>query len=191
MVNIFSILIHTFNWIGKFLQPFCESTTVNDGEKDSILFRLWDLESETSEAISFKLSSVCCLCFGIELTIGLEWSLDCKEDPECTKFKQWSCCLLFLKVLGLITILDSVLSFTLFSSSLESSSKKILDNFFFERAQFCPIFICFSFTERRVLNFFFPFAKQSSVIKLKSTDTSSLDWLLQDSSSLTQKLSSK
>lgn len=164
-----STLIHTFNWTGK---SFFDSTVVNDVEVHSILLLLCGLKSQTSETLSCKLSVVCCLSFGNRLTIKLEWSLDCKEDPEGTKFKQWSCCLLFLTMLRLPTILDSLLSFTLFSSSLESSGKIILDNFFFECAQFCLISTCLSFTARRVLYFLLPSAKQSSFIKLKSTHTS-------------------
>lgn len=191
MKTFSSTLIHTFKWTGNLLQSFCEPIAVTDGDTDSILLWLWGLESETLETVSFELSSVCCLCFGTWATTGLEWSLGCKEDPESTEFQQQPCCLLSVTVLGLATVMDSLLSFTLFSSSLESSSKIILDNFFFE-CSLCLIFICFSFTARRVLYFLLPLAKQSSVIKLKSTRTSSsLDWLLQDSSSWTQKLSSK
>lgn len=176
--GFFSGLIHTFNWTGNFLQSSCAPTAVNNDEADSVFVRLWGLKSETSESGTFKLGGVCCLWCSNWLSTGWEWSLDCSEDPGGT-------------VLGLTTVLDSCLSFTSFSSSLESSSKIILDNLFFERAQFCLIFICFSFTARRVLYFLLSFVSQSSVIRLKSTQTSSLDWLSQDSSSSTQKLSSK
>lgn len=188
MKAFFSNLIQTFNWNENFLQSFGVSTVVNDGKVDPILLRLWGLQSKTSETVSFKFSSVCCLCVGDWLTVGLDWSLDCNEDPPDTKCKQCSCCLLLLTVLELTTTLDSLLSFTMISSSLESSAKIILDNFFFECAQFCLIFICF--TACRVLYFLLSFAKHSSFIMLKSIHTSSLDWLLQDSSSSTQKLSS-
>ena len=176
--GFFSGLIHTFNWTGNFLQSSCAPTAVNNDEADSVFVWLWGLKSETSESGTFKLGGVCCLWCSNWLPTGWEWSLDCSEDPGGT-------------MLGLTTVLDSCLSFTSFSSSLESSSKIILDNLFFERAQFCFIFICFSFTARRVLYFLLSFVSQSSVIRLKSSQTSSLDWLSQDSSSSTQKLSSK
>ena len=144
MKAFFSGLIHTFNRTGNFSQSFCALTVVNNDEADSMLVWFWGLKSETSETGTFKLGGVCCFWFSNWLPTGWEWSLDCSEDPEDT-------------VLGLTTIPNSCLSFTSCSSSLESSSKIILDNLFFERAQFCLIFSCFSFTARRVLYFLLSF----------------------------------